>query len=428
MRWNVARVLISGIGTGQLNGQDDYGLEHRRKYRTATYLIDQKKYETEFIASALIEHYQIEKVFLVGTVKSMWENVYEYFAGANLDEEYYFHLVEAIEKSNYLDQCFDMDYLGNVNEAMNCFLKSSDSRCFLIKYGLNEEEIIYNFGIFQDIAELLESGDEVFLDITHSFRSLALFQYTMVNYIDNLSHKNIEVKGVFYGMLETAREMQGITPVVNLKTVYELSNWVKAIHELKSYGNGYIVSDLLRDYDKRLANKIKMFSDLVNLNYLAGVKNQVDNLSRLNFEHINGPGSMVAEYLNRYVNRFASIRNEWEFQFEMAKWYFENKRYATGYIALIESILTRICELLALDPKIKNNRDEAKNILYNNRSGANLREVRYKFDAINRIRKNVAHVLDDRDERNYLTDVRQSAYYIRSLEGLLKRLSADDLR
>ena len=50
-------------------------------------------------------------------------------------------------------------------------------------------------------------------------------------------------------------------------------------------------------------------------------------------------------YLKDFTNRFKGINTNSRFQFELARWYFENKRYANGYICLAESIITRILEI-----------------------------------------------------------------------------------
>ena len=48
---------------------------------------------------------------------------------------------------------------------------------------------------------------------------------------------------MFYGMIDVYKEMDNKAPVIDLQYVYRLNNWIKAIHELESYGNGYLVAD-----------------------------------------------------------------------------------------------------------------------------------------------------------------------------------------
>ena len=421
----MSKVLIAGIGTGRTKkekGQDT----QLRQYEPANYIIDSKEYQTDFVARALIKHYQPDQVILLGTARSMWEKVYETFAN-EFCEEYYWNLVEKIEKSTYNNYQLQNTDLEKVNEVLNQFLGHSGSRCLLIKYGLNDDELCQNMAVFQDIAGYLQSGDQVYLDITHSFRSLALFQYTMMSFIENLSKKQVEVKGVFYGMLEVAREMDGKAPVIDLQYVYRLNNWIKAIHELESYGNGYLVANLVEPENRDIAKKIRMFSDLMNLNYIGGIKNIEGSLSKLDFSNISEPGKTVAGYLEDFLKRFAEIKQDSVFQLKMAQWYFANKRYGFGYIALAESIITRICEVLDLETTYrKQDREYAKDCLYNSRTSELVRDLKQEYNTISDIRNNVAHALTDRDEKNFMADIQNYQRRCDKVAQAFKRLGQQD--
>ncbi len=67
------RVLISFLGTGAseiVNGN----IRPMRKYRTANYQIDGTLYKDySFMSAALVKHYNIGKILMVGTVHSMWD-------------------------------------------------------------------------------------------------------------------------------------------------------------------------------------------------------------------------------------------------------------------------------------------------------------------------------------------------------------------
>ena len=95
----MAKVLISTLGVGR-PGQNE---EPMRKYSQANYKFpaQDKVYTTPFVAAALIEHLQVDKLYLIGTSKSMWEEVYVYFtqsAGHDVDENYWTELSIAIEE------------------------------------------------------------------------------------------------------------------------------------------------------------------------------------------------------------------------------------------------------------------------------------------------------------------------------------------
>ena len=419
-------VLIAGIGTGRPKKGEGLNT-HLREYDSANYIIESQEYQTDFVARALINHYRPDQVILTGTARSMWEKVYETFAGDEWCEEYYWDLVEKIEVSTYDNYRLQNADLEKVSQVLDRFLGHNGSRCLLIKYGLNDDELCHNIAVFQDIAESLQSGDQIYLDITHSFRSLALFQYSMMSFIENLSKKQVEVKGVFYGMQEVRGEMDGKTPVIDLQYIYRLNSWIKAIHELESYGNGYLVADLVEPENRDIAKKIRMFSDLMNLNYIGGIKNIEGSLRRLDFSNISEPGKTVAGYLEDFLKRFAGIKQDSAFQLEMAQWYFTNKRYGFGYIVLAEAIITRICEVLNLQTTYeKTDREQAKGCLFNNRNSQTVSDLKHIYNTIRNIRNNVAHALTDRDERNFTADIQNYQRRCEKVAQLLNGLKQQD--
>ena len=87
----MARVIISFLGTG---GYADRTKKSRGKYRSANYSFDKGKestiYESEFVSEALYKHYNADRIIYIGTLKSMWEVVYDNssFNGYAKDEEW----------------------------------------------------------------------------------------------------------------------------------------------------------------------------------------------------------------------------------------------------------------------------------------------------------------------------------------------------
>ena len=162
----MAKVLISFLGTGRQNRNTDLSLPlSQRKYYTTKYLIDGHTYETPFVAAALSEHYKVDKVFMIGTVHSMWEEVYSCYSqmnGQEIDERVYFELGEYCEVANSRTE-LDIPYKDVVEKALG-----DKSKVILIKYGLSQEEIEENVKIILKINDLLNTGDELIVDVFHS--------------------------------------------------------------------------------------------------------------------------------------------------------------------------------------------------------------------------------------------------------------------
>ena len=238
----MSKVLISAIGAGQPiikkvpNGINERSIDavmqdnvpfQIREYQKTEYRFSEngKGYVTSFVAAALATHLKIDKVILVGTEKSMWEEVYLYFAqnaDVYIDDNFYTDLGTKVENYKHgMPNKVSENDLKKVSEVIDAYLKKlrSDaeggSRCFLMDYGMKDEELIKNFKTFMNIADNLKEGDEVYLDITHSFRSIPIFMFVMLDFLETLKYKNIKLKSVYYGMLEVRREI-GYSKIVDL--------------------------------------------------------------------------------------------------------------------------------------------------------------------------------------------------------------------
>ena len=172
------KVLISFLGTGT------FASKETRTYRTANYHLGEKNLGSyPFISAALRKHYDIDCILLVGTVHSMWEEVYRWFCEDNklaIDEDAYISIADACEKSNYLSE-LAIPHQEVIEQTMG-----GESKVVLIKYGLNEEEIRINTDIILGLQQYLHNNDELIVDVTHSFRSLPLFMMNLLIYLKNV--------------------------------------------------------------------------------------------------------------------------------------------------------------------------------------------------------------------------------------------------
>ena len=91
-----------------------------------------------------------------------------------------------------------------------------------IRDGMNKEEI---WEVFQTIYDTLEEGDEVYMDLTHSFRFLPMLLLVLGNYAKFL--KGITIKNIVYGNYE-ARNAQNEAPIISLLPLVSLQDWTFA--------------------------------------------------------------------------------------------------------------------------------------------------------------------------------------------------------
>lgn len=406
----MSKILISPLGTGGLNPQN----KSAREYRTAKYRFEEKDYNKSFISSVLYEHLELDGIIFIGTVKSMWEEVYRVFCeekNIELDEEYYWQLLEQIDNLNYQSD------LSSLNLTTLENILGERSKCILIKYGLNEQELQENFDQIIQIVDFLQDGDEIYVDITHSFRSLSLFMFLVLNFLNDLSEeRNIKIKGVYYGMLDVIREL-GYAPVVNLQSLFDLTKWIKGLYSLKNFGNGYLIAELLKNQQEiTLARQITELSDAININYVPDIRIRSQYLQNaLKRETFNTPFKYIKKILDKFIQRFSQHnQRECDFQLKLAKWYFENKRYATGYITLTEAIITYLCEINGEDIVLKEARDRMKDLLYDNDNT----ELAQLYRKVNKIRNGIAHALIEGKRQNYNTAISNAEGYYKKAKTI----------
>ena len=333
----MSRVLIAGIGGGKN--------KETGTYRVANYKIEDKIYEKRsFITSALEEHYQIDKTIFIGTAGSMWDNLYEYYCNRytkEYDENYHLELMGVIDNATMDTDIYSLN-IAKFNETFK-----NKILAIVTKYGMNELEIFENFNLIIQLQNELKDGDEVYLDITHSFRSNAFWMFLVMNYLTDVEDKKITVKAITYGMLEAQKE--GVAPVVDLNAFYKILQWIKGANNFKNYGNSYLIEQNIEN--EKLSKKLRNFSDALNMNYIASLRQSINSLKKLeeDIKSLEGPAKLIIpKVIKDFMDRFATEEKDYLFQAELAKWHFEQKRYAMAYININESIIGFIMDALDL--------------------------------------------------------------------------------
>ncbi|QYR63721.1 TIGR02221 family CRISPR-associated protein [Fusobacterium animalis] len=429
----MSKVLIAGIGGGK-NKQNG-------KYSIANYQIENDIYrDRSFITSALEEHYHIDKTIFIGTTGSMWDNLYEFYCdkyNKEYDENYHIELMEVIDESSKDD---DVQKL-NINKFNETF--KDKILAIVTKYGMNELEIFENFNLIIQIQEQLKNGDEVYLDITHSFRSNAFWLFLVMNYLTDVADKKIEIKAITYGMLEIIdrnlpKEDQ-IANVVDLNAFYKILQWIKGANNFKNYGNSYLIEKNIEN--EKLSKKLKNFSDALNMNYIASLRQSINSLKKLeeDIENLEGPAKLIIpKVIKEFMDRFSTEEKDYLFQAELAKWHFEQKRYAMAYININEAIIGFIMDalelpLLSADKKKDENklakdwlnmiisRHEANKIYPNFKADKDNKEL-YEyikiFEHSRRVRNEIAHSIGGKDSA--VNDIDSLKNYCNKIIDLLK--------
>ena len=388
-------------------------------YRVANYKIENKVYEQRsFITSALEEHYGIDKTIFIGTTGSMWDNLYEFYSNKyqkDYDENYHLDLMGVIDNAT-MDTDINSLNLLKFNETFKDKILG-----IVTKYGMNE----------------LEDGDEVYLDITHSFRYNAFWMFLVMNYLTDVEDKNITVKAITYGMLEAQKD--GVAPVVDLNAFYKILQWIKGANNFKNYGNSYLIEKNIEN--EKLSKKLKNFSDALNMNYIASLRQSINSLKKLedDIDNLEGPAKLIIpKVIKDFMDKFATEDKDYLFQAKLAKWHFEQKRYVMAYININESIIGFIMDTLNL-PLLTGDKKKDENKLAKDwlnivisRHETNKTYPNYKTDKDNmelyeyikifehsrRVRNEIAHSIGGKDSA--VNDIDSLKKYCDKIVDLLK--------
>ena len=385
------KVLISFLGTG---GRGATNLEDR-DYKSANYRIgDTNLGNYSFVSAALMKHYQADTLFLLGTVHSMWEKVYDWFSkehGNVTNEDIWMDIFEHCEQANYLSP-LELPHKNDIEQAIG-----RDSKVILIKYGITDEEIKENINIILSLQQYLKDEDELIVDITHSFRSLPMFIMNLLIYMQNVSNKKVNISHIHYGMLDINSEL-GFAPIVDLTSILDVNSWISGAYAFAEFGNGYNVASLVEKDNNSVATIVSEFSDLMNLNHLYGIQSFSQRLSSIkNAEYDTMlPQLTINPVVEDFIKRFPSNEKSHSvFQLKVARWQFEHRKYAQSLLTITEAIITYVCELnpRKLNWEILNHRKVAKEVLWGDTSYA-IRvenEVCEVYQDLNKIRNNTAH-------------------------------------
>ncbi|GIV42773.1 MAG: hypothetical protein KatS3mg034_2083 [Vicingaceae bacterium] len=384
------KALISFLGTGPFEEKGS-----KRKYRTARYKFNNVENENSFVSLFLAEQLKIDKLYVIGTHKSMWEELYNSIVPVSKQNNEFLlnQLIPEIDK--LYDGTWNEEIFDKLEQEINIY-SPYPIKILILKYGMDEDEIKYNIEKTIETlkTEFFSPGKNesisLHMDITHSFRSLPILIQQVIQFFIQLHEKKIHFDGIYYGMLEVIKET-GFAPVINLSKIAEIGKWANAAYAFENFGNGYLLSDLIQQTNPSESILIKDFSNTLNLNLIFHVKGKIQQLNGILKKEYPFLGQLfISNVLEEFIRQFKNINKDSEFQLQLAKWQYQKKRYGIAVLILYEAMITWICEQESLMPNRKDNRDNAKNLL--STKYINIRNIirNYKIDDI---RNSVAHQL-----------------------------------
>lgn len=230
--------------------------------------------------------------------------------------------------------------------------------------------------IFEVIFDELQEGDELYLDITNSFRYLPMLLVVLVNYAKLL--KNVKVKAIFYGNYEARDKESNIAPIMDLLPLSVLQDWTLAASDYLRYGQVEKLFELsessllpiLRNTETRTKDAEKLRS------FVKTLKEMVEERTTCRGYAIVGSKNVrklkctaseiqkvtivqlrpIFEKIKQSLNDFDAKENVLNC-IKAAKWCCANKLYQQATTMLEEGLGTFLCCHYQLDYRKMANRD-----------------------------------------------------------------------
>ena len=230
--------------------------------------------------------------------------------------------------------------------------------------------------IFETTYRLLNDGDELYFELTHSFRYLPMLMLVLGNYAKFV--KKASVCSITYGNYEARNVSTNEAPIVNLLPLSSLQDWTFATADFLK--NGYAdrlvelanrgLNPLMRfdetrtDDTKRLksfVNNLKSFSldiqtcrglNIIEASTIKMIKADINSLNKIVIPQLKPVLQQVSESVASFDDS-GSVMNA----LKAAQWCFNNQLYQQATTFLEEGIIGYFCLRHDIDINDNNKRD-----------------------------------------------------------------------
>ena len=286
--------------------------------------------------------------------------------------------------------------------------------------GKSEAEL---WEIFEAISEVVQEGDEIAFDITHSFRSLPMIALLTIAYLKQV--KGVKVQYVLYGAYE-ARDNQG-APVFDLTPFADLLDWLAAAKMFTATGDsselGQLIQEIQNDayrnreaYGENLPRALKNFgAALAEVSHdllLTRVPNLPKSVSNL-IEKQKRASAEVSDWtppLTLLLDKIADAYEPFQddslpTQAALIRWYLNHNHIVQAVTLAREWVVSDYARQKSLS------RDDAEAELNQRANNQESDELVQLWSSIRNIRNDLAHCGFGREEGQVLsaTSKRQNA-------------------
>ena len=338
--------LISFLGKGRYE---------KDGYRTARYRFDGAfMREVPFFGMALDDYLKPDRLILVGTSGSMWDVFFEREGHQNVES--LLELIEAVE-SDAVDTSLLQSYAGHLAERLG-----HPVDCLLIDYARDPAGQARLLG---QLAASLTEGEHIAMDVTHSFRHLPMLALIAARFLTRV--RNVLIEDIYYGAYDMKDPASDEVPVLRLKGMLKMLDWVDALSSYDKDGDYSVFSGLLADdgMPEGRARILESAAFQERVNHLEGARQKLSASLEAIATHQGPLGSLFRPELEA---RVAWVRKPERSQRELAlaDAYLARRDYLRTAIFLLEGLITREVDRRKGIANNYEERDEARKALGQN--------------------------------------------------------------
>jgi CRISPR-associated Csx2 family protein len=360
----MSKILFCTLGTGMYENKQTGEKEYiKTVYKDVK--SGKTSAETSYIFEAFLDLYGYDKFVILGTCGSKWDQLYLTHFKDNADD-CDFDYADKLEKLQRTGATADPETFRSHLDKLKETLGNKCLEIIVLKYGMDEAEMDYNFRSMAKVGEIISNGDTLSFDITHSFRSLAFYEFLTVTYFKDVLRKNVTLEKVSYGMNEGIKKGEP-TPIINIQPIVGILDFIKAAEEYKRFGTARLLSELietgkLNGIGTEEGKALKHLGDTGIIS--AGGKDGFKKLIRICKMVSRGdtPANISVKYIfEDLAKKFGDcIGDDISLSFKLAGWHCRYGRYMEAAMYAEEGALDFVSKLTSIQKRTPNNELQQK--------------------------------------------------------------------
>lgn len=202
-----------------------------------------------FIGHGIAAHTHPDRLVILGTAGSMWDQLLADYPSAQLSEESDLALPDSVDR-----QATSAEQLEELAQA----LTQAADREVVLRLIPETPGMDETWQILHTLADVTAEADRLTLDITHGFRHLPMVALMAALYRQTLA-PDLEVDGLWYAQLAPGGQEADMH---NIAGILALADWMEAIQRGRTTGDLSAVANLLQADAPQIADDLAQGSFL----------------------------------------------------------------------------------------------------------------------------------------------------------------------